>query len=328
MSKHILVIGGAGYIGSHTVKALDRAGYIPVVFDNLSTGHAEFLRWGKYIIGDLADAGTLRKAFAEYDISAVMLFAAFTDVGESVTNPGKYYTNNVANTLNLLNIMREFGVRHVAFSSTCAVYGNPLRLPLTEDHPREPINPYGRTKLAVEWMLEDFASAYDFSYTALRYFNAAGADPEGGIGEWHEPETHLIPLVLAAAKDPTRHVKIFGEDYDTPSGTCIRDYVHVNDLADAHILAFERLQAGGPSAAFNLGNGAGFSVREVIECARKVTGKPIDVRTAPRRPGDPAMLVGSSERACKELGWKPRHADLETIVRTAWEWEQTAKVVK
>ncbi len=325
MRQQILVAGGAGYIGSHTAMALQAAGYEPVVFDNLSTGHAEFLRFGRHERGDLADRASLDRAFAANDIAAVMHFAAFINVGESVTDPAKYYRNNVANTLNLLEAARDHGVWRVIFSSTCATYGEPLRLPLREDHPRSPINPYGRAKLAVEWMLEDFALAYGFACTSLRYFNAAGAAPaamNAGIGEWHEPETHLIPLVLKAALDPSREIKIFGDDYDTGDGTCIRDYIHVCDLADAHVLALKRLLAGEPGRPFNLGNGQGYSVCEVVECARAVTGRPIAVAKAPRRAGDPPVLVGDAGLAKAELGWNPRFASLDDIIRTAWDWEQ------
>ena len=325
MKTTILVAGGAGYIGSHTAMALERAGYDALVFDNLSTGHAEFLRFGRHVIGDLADREALNTVFAANSIAAVMHFAAFAYVGESVTDPAKYYRNNVTNTLNLLEAAREHGTRAIIFSSTCATYGVPSQLPLREDHPQAPINPYGRTKLAVEWILRDFAHAYGIAYSSLRYFNAAGAAPkclDARIGEWHEPETHLIPLVLQAALDEQKTVSILGTDYNTRDGTCIRDYIHVCDLADAHILALERLLAGEKSASFNLGNGQGYSVREVLDCARAVTGRPIADREAPRRPGDPDALVGDATKAMHELGWKPQYADLESIVRTAWEWEQ------
>jgi UDP-glucose 4-epimerase len=328
MKKTILVVGGAGYIGSHAALALDNAGYDVLVFDNLSTGHADFLRFGRHVLGDLADRAALDALFAANSIAGVMHFAAFAYVGESVNDPAKYYRNNVANTLNLLECMRDHEVRHFIFSSTCATYGVPETLPLVESHPRAPINPYGRTKLNVEWMLEDFAAAYGLSYTSLRYFNAAGAAPaewRAGIGERHDPETHLIPLVLQAAlyeKDEKREVRIFGTDYETRDGTCIRDYIHVCDLADAHILALERLFAGEGSSAFNLGNGQGYSVREVIDCALAVTGRNIAVQEAPRRPGDPPSLVGDARKALRELGWKPKFAELDAIVRTAWEWEK------
>ena len=324
MKKQILVTGGAGYIGAHTAMALEAAGYDVVVFDNLSTGHAEFLRFGRQVLGDLGERAALDALLAANSITAVMHFAASAYVGESVTDPEKYYRHNVANTLNLLESVRAYGVKGVIFSSSCTIYGLPQSLPLREDHPRQPISPYGRTKLAAEWMLEDFALAYGLSYTSLRYFNAAGAAPAAlntHIGEWHEPETHLIPLVLRAALDRKREISVFGTDYDTPDGTCIRDYIHVCDLAEAHVLALERLLAGEGSCAFNLGNGRGYSVREVIRCAGAVSGRAITVKETSRRPGDPACLVGDAQKAVSELGWKPRYADLETIVRTAWDWE-------
>jgi UDP-glucose-4-epimerase GalE len=324
MKGRILVVGGAGYIGAHTALALQDAGYDPLVFDNLSTGHREFLRFGRHVIGDLADRAALEAVFDGGEIRAVLHFAACASVGESVADPGKYYRNNVAHTLNLLEAVRAHGLCPIVFSSTCAVYGMPERLPLREDHPLRPVNPYGRTKLAVEWMLHDFAEAYGLRYCALRYFNAAGAAPVGaGIGERHEPETHLIPLVLRAALDPSGPVRLFGADYATRDGSCVRDYIHVSDLAKAHLLALERLLAGEPGDVFNLGNGQGYSVREVIVCAKKVTGLPIAVEQAPRRPGDPAALVGDAGKAAAELGWKPEYADLESIVATAWEWEKS-----
>lgn len=325
MKQCVLVVGGAGYIGAHTAMALETAGYDVLVFDNLSTGHKEFLRFGRHEIGDLADRESLARIFSCNTVRGVMHFAAFAYVGESVVDPGKYYRNNVSNTLNLLEAARDHGVKNIIFSSSCATYGVPQRQPIDETHPQDPINPYGRTKLAVEWMLHDFSEAYGMSYCSLRYFNAAGAVPaewNAGIGEWHEPETHLIPLVLRAALDPAKSVSVFGTDYDTPDGTCIRDYIHVCDLADAHILAMERLMAGEKSDSFNLGNGQGYSVREVADTARRVTGLPIAVREAPRRPGDPAALVGDARKAINELGWKPAFADLGDIVRTAWDWEQ------
>jgi len=325
MKTTILVTGGAGYIGSHAAMALDMAGYDALVFDNLSTGHADFLRFGRHVIGDLADREALKAVFSANNITAVMHFAAFAYVEESVADPAKYYRNNVANTLNLLEAAREHGTRGIIFSSTCATYGMPTHLPLREDHSQVPINPYGRTKLAIEWLLRDFAHAYGLAYSALRYFNAAGAAPghlDARIGEWHKPETHLIPLALQAALDAQKSVSILGTDYNTRDGTCIRDYIHVCDLADAHILALERLLAGEKSAAFNLGNGQGYSVREVIDCVRAVTGRPLAVKEAPRRPGDPDALVGDAAKAIHELGWQPKFADLEHIVRTAWEWEQ------
>ncbi|MDR0465925.1 MAG: UDP-glucose 4-epimerase GalE [Deltaproteobacteria bacterium] len=325
MKKTILVVGGAGYIGSHAAMALDNVGYDALVFDNLSTGHREFLRFGRHVIGDLADRAALDALFASNSIAGVMHFAAFAYVGESVADPAKYYRNNAANTLNLLECMRDHETPLCIFSSTCATYGVPEKLPLVESHPQFPINPYGRTKLQVEWMLQDFSHAYGLRHSSLRYFNAAGAAPaewKAGIGEWHEPETHLIPLVLQAALDDKKEISVFGVDYETPDGSCIRDYIHVCDLADAHVLALERLLAGEANDVYNLGNGRGYSVREVIACARELTGRKIAVKEAPSRPGEPPVLVGDAGKALTELGWRPKFADLESIVQTAWDWEQ------
>ncbi|MBF4474619.1 UDP-glucose 4-epimerase GalE [Methanobacterium formicicum] len=318
----ILVTGGAGYIGSHANKELTRAGYETVVLDNMSYGHPDFLKWGVFEEVDLGDLESIRNVFRKYEIEAVMHFAAFTYVGESVEDPQKYYLNNLRNTLNLLQVMNEFEVRKLVFSSTCATYGNPQKIPLTEDHPQNPINPYGQGKLMVEKVLKDYSSAYGLRYVSLRYFNAAGADPEGEVGERHHPETHLIPLILDAAMGKREDIKIFGTDYPTPDGTCIRDYIHVTDLADAHIKALKYLEAGGESEVFNLGNGNGFSVREVIEEARKVTGKEIKATETERRAGDPPVLVGSSEKARKILKWQPKYDDLTKIISTAWEWHK------
>ncbi|AIS32774.1 MULTISPECIES: UDP-glucose 4-epimerase GalE [Methanobacterium] len=318
----ILVTGGAGYIGSHANKELTRTGYETVVLDNMSYGHPDFLKWGVFEEVDLGDLESIRNVFRKYEIEAVMHFAAFTYVGESVEDPQKYYLNNLRNTLNLLQVMNEFEVRKLVFSSTCATYGNPQKIPLTEDHPQNPINPYGQGKLMVEKVLKDYSSAYGLRYVSLRYFNAAGADPEGEVGERHEPETHLIPLILDAAMGKREDIKIFGTDYPTTDGTCIRDYIHVTDLADAHIKALKYLEDGGESEVFNLGNGNGFSVREVIEEARKVTGKEIKATETERRPGDPPVLVGSSEKARKILKWQPKYDDLTKIISTAWEWHK------
>ena len=318
----ILVTGGAGYIGSHANKELNSAGYETVVLDNMSYGHEDFLKWGVLEKVDLADLESLRNVFQKYEIDAVMHFAAFTYVGESVEDPQKYYLNNLRNTLNLLQMMNEFKVRKLVFSSTCATYGNPQEIPITETHPQNPISPYGKGKFMVEKVLEDYSAAYGLCYVSLRYFNAAGADPEGDIGERHNPETHLIPLILDAAIGKRDDIKIFGTDYSTPDGTCIRDYIHVTDLADAHIKALKYLENGGKSEVFNLGNGNGFSVREVIEEARKVTGKKIKATETGRRPGDPPILVGSSDKARKILKWKPKYDDLSKIISTAWEWHK------
>jgi len=318
----ILIVGGAGYIGSHINKKLSQQGYETVVFDNLSFGHTDFVKWGIFHRGDLSDIDNIREVFKKYPIDAVMHFAAFTYVGESVKDPQKYYLNNLRNTLNLLQVMLEEEVKYFVFSSTCATYGNPEEIPITESHPQNPINPYGKAKLMVEQVLADYSQAYDLNYVSLRYFNAAGADPDVEIGELHEPETHLIPLILDAATDRRGNIQIFGTDYPTPDGTCIRDYIHVMDLADAHIKALEYLQSGGESEVFNLGNGQGFSVREVIETARKVTGRKIEVEEVDRRPGDPPVLVGSSDKAREILDWNPQYHDLSLIIETAWKWHQ------
>lgn len=318
--KNILVVGGAGYIGSHTCKELHKRGFNPIVFDNLIYGHREFVKWGEFVLGDLADIEQLRLVFKKYQIDAVMHFAAFAYVGESVTEPEKYYINNVCNTVNLLKVMREFNVKHFIFSSTCATYGNPINLPITENHPQNPINPYGKTKLMLETILADYSHAYDFNYVTLRYFNASGCDPDLDVGENHSPETHLIPLILDAAIGKRESIKVFGSDYDTRDGTAVRDYIHVLDLADAHILSLEYLLNGGKSNIFNLGNGEGFTVQEVVDVAKSVTGRDFKVEYVPRREGDPATLIGSSEKITALLGWKPKFNDINTIVETAWKW--------
>jgi len=319
----LLVIGGAGYIGSHMCKYLANHGYTPVVLDNLIYGHREAVKWGPFIEGSMADAPLLKQIFSEHEIAAVMHFAAFCYVGESVTEPAKYYRNNVAATLTLLQTMVEEKVNNFIFSSSCATYGEPVEIPMTEDHPKNPINPYGRTKLMVEQMLEDFGEAYGLKSTSLRYFNAAGGDPEGELGEDHRPETHLIPLVVQAALGQKEAINIFGDDYPTKDGTCIRDYIHIEDLSQAHLLALEKLLKGEPGDQYNLGNGEGHSVKEVIETAREVTGKTIPAQVTERRPGDPAVLISSSEKAFKELGWKPQYPDLKDIIETAWRWHSS-----
>jgi UDP-arabinose 4-epimerase len=318
----VLVTGGAGYIGSHACKALAHAGYTPISFDNLVYGHRWAARWGPLEEGDINDRARLDAVIATWRPSAVLHFAAYAYVGESVTDPGKYYRNNVAGTLTLLEALRDHGITRLIFSSTCATYGLPLEIPIPETHPQNPINPYGASKLMIERMLADFEVAHSLRSIALRYFNAAGADPDGEIGEAHDPETHLIPLVLDAAAGRRPTITVFGDDYATPDGTCIRDYIHVTDLADAHVLALQALERGGASDAFNLGNGQGFSVREVIDHARRITGRDIPVTIGPRRPGDPPRLVGDATRARKILGWQPRYADLDAIVKTAWAWHQ------
>lgn len=316
----ILVCGGAGYIGSHVNKALNRMGYETVVFDNLVYGHREAVKWGSFVLGDLKNPDEINGVFEKHPIEAVMHFAAYAYVGESVIDPEKYYINNVANTLNLLHAMRTHGCDKIIFSSTCATYGEPERVPITEDMPQRPINPYGASKLMIERILKDYGAAYGIKHVILRYFNAAGADPEGEIGENHDPETHLIPLVLDAAAGKRPDIKVFGTDYDTRDGSCIRDYIHVNDLADAHIRALRYLQNCGESDYFNLGNTRGTSVLEVINSVKRVTGRDFKVLFADRRPGDPAKLVGSSEKARRVLDWEPRFADIDTIVEHAWKW--------
>jgi UDP-glucose 4-epimerase len=321
----ILIVGGAGYIGSHMNKLLNKRGYRTVVFDNLVYGSREFVKWGEFILGDLADKDQIRLCFRKYPIDVVMHFSAFAYVGQSVTDPARYYLNNVANTLNLLEAMREEeDVRHFIFSSSCATYGIPEGIPITEDHPQKPVNPYGRSKLMIEEILKDYDRAYGIKHVSLRYFNAAGADPECDIGERHNPETHLIPLTIHAALGINKNVKIFGTDYSTRDGTCIRDYIHVTDLADAHVRAMEYLRTGKESDSFNLGNGNGYSVREIIETVKTISRKDFEVIEAERREGDPPVLVGSSKKAMEVLGWKPEYADIETIVGTAYRWHSKA----
>lgn len=317
----ILVVGGAGYIGSHMVKLLLGGGYQTLTLDNLSSGYRDAVLGGEFIHADLADRPALDRLFAEKKIDAVMHFASFIQVGESVKEPAKYYENNVTNTLNLLDAMVARGIKRFIFSSSAAVYGNPVTVPIPEDHPKNPINPYGRTKWMVEQILEDYDRAYGLKSVCLRYFNAAGADPEGQLGERHEPETHLIPLILRAASGRAPDIKVFGRDYATPDGTCIRDYVHVADLCDAHRLALDSLLKGGESAVYNLGNGNGFSVAEVIAATERVTGKKIPVTDAPRRAGDPPSLVANAANARAALGWQPQHDDLDAIIAHAWAWE-------
>jgi len=317
---NVLVTGGAGYIGGHACKALAKAGYAPVAMDNLVHGHRSAVRWGPFVHGDLADGALVRRVLREHRIKAVMHFAAYAYVGESMQEPGKYFENNFGNSVRLLEAMRVEGVKVLVFSSTCATYGNPRTLPIGEGHPQHPVNPYGESKLFVERMLARFGAAHGLRYAALRYFNAAGADADGELGEDHDPETHLIPLVIGAAQGRLPHVSIFGTDYPTPDGTAVRDYVHVTDLASAHVSALRRLQAGKECLQFNLGTGRGHSVREVIRMVEDVGGCRVPVKEAPRRPGDPAELVAASNLAGEILGWVPRHSDLRNIVTTAWQW--------
>jgi UDP-glucose-4-epimerase GalE len=322
MSKAVLVTGGAGYIGSHAAKALARAGYVPVVLDNLVYGHRAAVRWGALVEGDVGDRALVAETLRRYEIGAVMHFAAFAYVGESMTRPERYFHNNLVNTLSLLGAMREAGVRRIVFSSTCATYGVPESVPIREDMAQRPVNPYGESKLMVERALHWEGVAHGLQHVSLRYFNAAGADPEGEIGERHEPETHLIPLILDAALGRRAQIDVYGTDYPTPDGSAIRDYIHVGDLADAHVLALGHLERGGASLALNLATGQGHSVREVIDAAERVTGRGVPRRETERRPGDPPALVADATRARAILGWTPRQSDLDTILATAWAWHQ------
>lgn len=318
----ILVVGGAGYIGSHMVRLLVEAGRQVVVFDNFSQGHRAAIKGVDVVEGDLLNPADLSSAFAQHEVEAVIHFAALIAVGDSVTNPNSYYRNNVTGTLNLLDAMRDAAVNKLVFSSTAAVFGNPLTDQLSEDHPLAPINPYGWTKRMVEQMLADMATAWGLNSVALRYFNACGAHSSGEIGEAHDPETHLLPVVLLAALGLRDSLKLFGGDYDTHDGTCVRDYIHVSDLASAHLKALDYMDKSPGAHAFNLGNGEGFSNLEVVEAARRVTGQPLPVEIAPRRAGDPARLVADSTRAREILGWTPAHPDLDGIIQSAWSWHQ------
>jgi UDP-glucose 4-epimerase len=321
-SKCILVVGGAGYIGSHMVWLLGQKGSEVVTIDNLSSGHRDAVLYGKFVHADIADSIVLDKVFCENKFDAVMHFASFIQVTESMQDPAKYYQNNVVNTLNLLNVMRAYGVGKFIFSSTAAIFGEPEYTPIDENHQKKPINPYGQSKLVIEQILEHFDFAYGLKSVCLRYFNAAGSHPEGLLGERHNPETHLIPLLLQVASGRRSHITVNGYDYDTPDGTCIRDYVHVLDIAEAHWLALKHLLVGGDSRVYNLGNGNGYSVGEVIEAARLVTGRDIPVREGSRRDGDPARLVADSIRIKQELKWKPTIVNLEAMVAHAWQWER------
>jgi UDP-glucose-4-epimerase GalE len=321
-SRNILVTGGAGYIGSHTVKDLAKQGYNTVTLDNLSTGHRRLVTSGDFVEADLRDLDAVRRTMSKFSIEAVIHFAASCYVGESVKEPMKYYENNVLAGMNLLGAMLEHGIRIIIFSSTCSVYGNPVEIPITEAHPQLPINPYGQTKSLFEDILVSYERLHGIRNIRLRYFNAAGCDPEGEIGEIHEPETHLIPLAVEAALGHNPHLEIYGTDYDTPDGTCIRDYIHVCDLADAHIRCLQYLLDGGPSNAYNLGTGTGYSVKQIVDEVESVTGKPVPRVNSPRRPGDPPQLVASAEKIKGELGWSPGLSSIETIVSTAWNWQK------
>jgi UDP-glucose 4-epimerase len=318
----ILIVGGAGYIGSHINKELNKQGFKTLVLDNLSTGRKELVKWGEFVEVDLVDKNKLTEIFEKYEIEAVMHFAASKAVGESVENPAKYYRNNVVNTLNLLEVMKEKGIFNFIFSSSAAVYGVPQYMPIDEKHPLAPINPYGQTKYIIEKMLADFDLAYGFKYVVLRYFNACGADLDGDVGEWPGSGQNLIPLVLEAVVGSKSKVEIFGTDYPTPDGTCVRDYIHVSDLATAHVLALKKLLETKKSEIYNLGNGKGFSVREVIAAVKKVSEKEFEVVETERRAGDPAILVASSDKIKSELGWKPQIPEIDRIVKSAWRWHQ------
>ena len=318
----ILVTGGAGYIGSHCCKELHRRGHAPITLDNLVYGHRENVKWGPFYEGDIGDRPVLEEILKHHRVQAVMHFAAFAYVGESVTDPKKYYGNNLNGTISLLDALMTNGVKHFIFSSSCSTYGIPSRIPIDEKHPQQPISPYGKSKYMVEEILKDYSAAYPFDFMSLRYFNAAGADPEGETGEKHDPETHLIPLVLDVAKGRSQSIKVFGADYDTEDGSCIRDYIHVTDLADAHILALEKLVSGHKSDFINLGTGQGYSVLQVIDTASRITECKIPYEATTRRPGDPAVLIASNEKARQVLGWQPRYPELETIISSAWSWHR------
>lgn len=320
----IFVTGGAGYVGSHCVKELLRQGYDVVVLDNLSQGHRAAVLTKHFVQADLLDRETLNQTFDNYSVDAVMHFAALASVGDSMRNPQRYYENNVIGTLNLLDVMREHGVKRLIFSSSAAVYGDPDLVPIPEDHRKFPRNPYGHTKLMMEQVMADYAQAYDLHYIALRYFNAAGCDPEGQLGENHDPETHLIPIVLDVALGKRDNITIFGNDYDTPDGTCIRDYVHVSDLAEAHVLSLSALANGAESTPYNLGIGSGYSVREVIDVCRRVTGHAIIVKEGERRAGDPPRLIADPARIKRDLNWQPHFTDLTEIATTAWQQRKGA----
>jgi UDP-arabinose 4-epimerase len=328
MAKNILVTGGAGYIGSHACKALARAGYTPIAYDNLVYGHRDAVRWGPFVEGDLGDAARLADTLARHEVAAVIHFAAFAYVGESMEKPQLYFRNNVVNTLALLDVMLAAGLRHIVFSSSCATYGTPACVPITEDAPQHPVNPYGESKLICERAIHWYGEAYGMKYAALRYFNAAGADPDGEIGEAHDPETHLVPLVLATALGRRPQIDIYGTDYPTPDGSAVRDYIHVQDLAEAHVAALGHLLDGGASLALNLGTGAGHSVREVIAAAERVTGRRIARREMARRAGDPPVLVADVARARAALGWQARMSGLDGILGTAWAWHNRPGAVR
>lgn len=320
MTKTVLVTGGAGYIGSHTCKLLSRKGYLPIAYDNLVYGHRWAVKWGPLVEGDIRDHALLGTTLTKYKPHAVIHFAAYAYVGESVQEPGKYYDNNVSGTIALLEAARQYGCNKFIFSSTCATYGIPYSLPISEDHPQKPINPYGRSKLMIEQILSDYASAYGVKYISLRYFNAAGADADGEIGEDHVPETHLIPLTIFAALGKLPSIEVFGTDYDTSDGTAIRDYIHVTDLAEAHVKALNFLESEGTSEVLNLGTGHGNSVQDVINTVKLIADIEVPVIYADRRQGDPPILIAAAAKAKHVIGWEPRCSDIKTIVRSAWDW--------
>lgn len=320
--KKILVTGGAGYIGSQTCKELSLQGYMPIVYDNLITGHREFVKWGELVYGDILDTQNLRKCIKKYKPEGIIHFAAFAYVGESVLDPGKYFRNNISGTLSILDAMRDEGLSNIVVSSTCAVYGQPAEMPISETCPPAPINPYGASKLFMERMLADYHTAHGINWAALRYFNAAGCDPDGEIGEWHEPETHIIPRILGTALGRYPQLDVFGNDYPTPDGTCIRDYIHVKDLATAHILALQACMDDKANQAFNLGTGKGHSILDLIRTTEKISGKKVSFNFQARRAGDPAELVAEARLSNQYLRWTPQYSDMDTIIRTALAWER------
>jgi len=323
MKETILVTGGAGYIGSHTCKALSAMGCLPITLDNLVYGHPWAVQWGPQFVGDITDSAALDRLFSEHHPKAVIHFAAFAYVGESVDHPAKYYHNNVVGSLTLLEAMRRHKCQNIIFSSSCATYGIPQQVPIPETHPQHPINPYGRSKRMMEQIIQDYGSAYGIRYAILRYFNAAGADPDGQIGEDHDPETHLIPILLQTVLGQRGHTDVYGTDYDTPDGTAIRDYIHVSDLANAHVLALQYLLESGQNLCTNLGTGRGYSVLEVIQAVERITGKAVSYRTVGRRPGDPPALVAKADLAESILGCKPLFREIQSTIHTAWNWHQT-----
>lgn len=321
----ILVTGGAGYIGSHTCKALAHQGHTVVTYDNLSTGHRELVRWGDFVYGDILDTQRLRTCIRQHHIEGIIHFAASAYVGESVIDPGKYFRNNVCGTLSILDAMRDEGVPHIVVSGTCAVYGSPEKMPITEDTPTNPINPYGASKLFMERMLADYEKAHGIKWMSLRYFNAAGCDPDGETGEWHDPETHLIPRALMAAARRIPQLEIFSDDYPTPDGTCVRDYVHVMDLADAHVRGIEFLSTIGQSQSLNLGTGQGFSIRQILTAVKDVTDRAVPYLVTAKRLGDPPVLIADSAKAQESIGWRPIYNSLQYILNTAWAWSNRAQ---